>query len=169
MHYVSWDRTDRDNLKLLAEAGPEVLGVFQPDRASVNGEIWDLVVSPESGAIATRGGDEIVRAHDPLRRGDRVRVDVEGRQYLMVGESSRNWIIDDADGNKVAQFTRDQSGVRKAILEFEGETDLPLTDIAGLAWLSRSLTEARQVQSANVLIATLTLMSAVALAVWFLM
>ena len=59
--------------------------------------------------------------------------------------------------------------MRKAILEFEGETHLPLTDIAGLAWLSRSLTEARQVQSANVLIATLTLMSAVALAVWFLM
>ena len=26
MHYVSWDRTDRDAPKLLAEDGPEVLG-----------------------------------------------------------------------------------------------------------------------------------------------
>ena len=46
MHYVSWDRTDRDNLKLLAEAGPEVLGVFTHERANVGGEQWDLVASP---------------------------------------------------------------------------------------------------------------------------
>lgn len=168
MHYVSWDRAERDAPKLLAEAGPEVLGVFHDDRASVNGEIWDLTVSPEAGAVATRGGKEIVRALDPLRRGDRVRVDIEGRAYTMVGETSRNWIIDDAAGNKVAQFSREHSGVRQAILEFEGETDLPQTDVAGLAWVSRELMEARQIGSANALIATLTLLSAVALVVFFL-
>ncbi|QYH19396.1 hypothetical protein JKI95_09845 [Corynebacterium aquatimens] len=168
MHYVSWDRSDKENLKLLAEAGPEVLGVFQHDRASVNGEIWDLTASPESGAVATRGGQEIVRALDPLRRGDRVRVDIEGRGYTMVGETSKNWIIDDAYGNKVGQFTRENSGVRKAILEFEGETDLPPTDIAGLAWLSRELLEARQIASATPIIALLALCSAVVLLVYLL-
>lgn len=168
MQYVSWDRTDRDAPKLLAEAGPEVLGIFQDARASVNGEIWDLTLTPEAGAVATRGGEEIVRAHDPLRRGEHVRVDIEGRGYIMVGETSRNWIIEDAAGAKVAQFSRENSGVRKAILEFEGETDLPLTDVAGLAWLSREVMESRQVGSANALIATLTLLSAVALVVFFL-
>ncbi|MCP1386834.1 hypothetical protein M5J20_01290 [Corynebacterium sp. TA-R-1] len=168
MHYVSWDRSDKQNLKLLAEAGPEVLGVFQHDRASVNGEIWDLTTSPESGAVASRGGEEIVRAHDPLRRGDQVRVDIEGRQYIMVGETSKNWIIDDAYGNKVGQFTRENSGVRKAILEFEGETDLPPTDVAGLAWISREILEARQVASATPLIALLVLSSIVVVAVYLL-
>lgn len=168
MHYVSWDRTERDTPKLLAEAGPEVLGVFQENRASVNGEIWELTATPEVGAVATRGGEEIVRAYDPLRRGERVRVGIEGREYTMVGETSRNWVIDDADGNKVAQFTRENSGVRKAILEFEGETSLPLTDIVGLAWVSRELLEARQVGAANAVIATLTVLSAVALAVFLL-
>lgn len=168
MHYVSWDRSDRDNLKLLAEGGPEVLGVFQHDRASVNGEIWDLTASPESGAVASSLGAEIVRAHDSLRRGDRVRVDIQGRPYVMVGETSKNWIIDDAHGNKVAQFTRENSGVRRAILEFEGETDLPATDIAGLAWVSRLILESRQVAASTPIIATLTLMSLVAVLVFFL-
>lgn len=168
MHYVSWDRTERDAPKLIAEAGPDVLGVFQADRASVGGEIWDLAVSPESGAVATRGGEEIVRAFDPLRRGDQIRVDVEGRGYTLVKETSNNWIIDDAAGEKVAQFSRASSGVRKSILEFEGETALPLTDVAALAWLSRSVMESRQMASANALIATLVLFSAVAVLVFFL-
>ena len=116
----------------------------------------------------SRGGQEIVRALDPLRRGDRVRVDIEGRGYTMVGETSKNWIIDDAYGNKVGQFTRENSGVRKAILEFEGETDLPPTDVAGLAWLSRELLEARQIASATPIIALLALSSAVVLLVYLL-
>ena len=74
MHYVSWDRSDRDAVKLLAEGGPEVLGVFQHDRASVNGELWELTESPESGAVATRDGVEIVRAQGSLRRDTRVGV-----------------------------------------------------------------------------------------------
>lgn len=168
MHYVSWDRTERDAPKLLAEAGPEILGVFQADRASVGGEIWDLTVAPESGAVAKSGGREVARALDPLRRGDEVRVDVEGRGYTLVKESSNNWIVDDAAGEKVAQFSRANSGVRKAILEFEGETSLPLTDVAALAWISRSVMESRQMASANALIATLVLFSAVAALVFFL-
>ena len=125
-------------------------------------------MADEGGATATRDGVEIVRAHDPLRRGDQVRVDVEGRGYTLVKESSSNWIIDDARGEKVAQFTRANSGVRKAILEFEGETDLPHTDIVALAWLSREVLELRQVISANALIATLILISAVSVLVYVL-
>lgn len=169
MHYVSWDRTDRDAPKLLAEAGPEVLGVFQEDRASVNGEIWNLTAAHEAGgAVATRGGEEIVRATGSLQRDREIPVTIEGRTYLLVGETSQNWIVDDAAGDKVAQFTSDNSGVRKAVLEFEGDTALPLTDVAGLAWVSRLVLESRKRVSSTVLISTLVLFSAVALMVWFL-
>ena len=40
MHYVSWDRSNRDAPKLLAEDGPDVLGVFEHDRAIVCGQSW---------------------------------------------------------------------------------------------------------------------------------
>mgnify|MGYP001757773429 FL=1 len=172
MHYVSWDRSDRDAVKLLAEGGPEVLGVFQHDRASVNGELWELTESPESGAVATRDGVEIVRAQGSLRRDTRVGVQVEGRQYTLVAETARNWIVDDAAGTKVAQFTGENSGVRKAILEFDEAYQsagaLPAADVAALAWVSRLVLESRRVNSANVLIATLTLFSIVAVLVYVL-
>ena len=68
-------------------------------------------------------------------------------------------MVEGPDGEKVAQFTQDHNGVRKAILEFEGETDLPPTHIAGLAWLSRSVLEARKMANSTALIATLVFLS----------
>ena len=109
-----------------------------------------------------------MRAHDSLKRSRQIRVEVEGRTYDFVGETSQNWIIDDASGTKVAQFTSDHNGVRKAILEFEGETRLPLVDVASLAWISREILEARKLVSSNVLIATLLLFSLVAVLVFVL-
>ncbi|WP_291314157.1 hypothetical protein [Corynebacterium sp. UBA2622] len=172
MHYVSWDRSDRDNLKLLAEDGPEVLGVFTDERAEVgqgeDREEWDLVASAESGAVATRGGNEIVRASSSLKRSKQIPVDIEGRGYTLISETSKNWIIDDAAGEKVGQFTQDHNGVRKAILEFEGETTLPLTDIAGLAWLSREVLETKKMLNSNALIAFLVFLSLFVVVVFFM-
>ncbi|SDR81572.1 hypothetical protein [Corynebacterium timonense] len=159
MHYVSWDRSDRDNLKLLAEEGPEVLAVFTDERAAVGDETWQLVASAESGAVANREGTDIVQAKGSLKRDKQIPVSVEGRGYTLVAETSKNWIIDDAAGDKVGQFTQDHNGVRKAILEFEGETTLPPTDIVALAWLSREVLEARKMISSNVLIASLVFLS----------
>ena len=58
--------------------------------------------------------------------------------------------------------------MRKAILEFEGETELSLLDVAALAWVSREILEARKIVSSNVLIATLLLFSLVAVLVFVL-
>ena len=160
MHYVSWDRTDRDAPKLLAEAGPEVLGVFAHDHAIVDGEKWQLVSHPESGAVVTRGGEEIVRTRDSLKRAKRIDLTIEGNAYSFIPETSKNWVVENARGEKVAQFTQDHNGVRKAILEFEGETDLPLTHIAGLAWLSRAVLESRKMVNSTALIGTLVFLSA---------
>lgn len=159
MHYVSWDRTDRDAPKLLAEAGPEVLGVFSHDHAIVGGEEWQLVSHPESGAVATRRGEEIVRTSNSLKRAKRIDLVIEGHAYAFVPETSKNWVVEDASGEKVAQFTQDHNGVRKAILEFEGETDLPPTQVAGLAWLTREVLEARKMVNSTALISTLVFLS----------
>lgn len=159
MHYVSWDRTNRDALKLVAEDGPDILGVFEHDRAIVCGQHWELTSHPETGAVATSGGREIVRTSDSLKRAKRLDVLVEDTPYAFIPETSKNWVVEGPDGAKVAQFTQDHNGVRKAILEFEGETALPPTHVAGLAWLSRSVLEARKMVTSTALIATLVFLS----------
>lgn len=159
MHYVSWDRTNRDALKLLAEDGPDILGVFEHDRAIVCGQHWELTSHPETGAVATSGDRDIVRTSDSLKRAKRIDVLVEDTPYAFIPETSKNWVVEGPDGDKVAQFTQDHNGVRKAILEFEGETALPPTHVAGLAWLSRSVLEARKMVTSTALIATLVFLS----------
>ena len=82
MHYVSWDRANRDEPKLLAEDGPEVLGIFEHDRAIVSGQHWELTSSPDAGAVATCGGREVERTNQRLSRAKRIDVavaDPEGR------------------------------------------------------------------------------------------
>ena len=159
MHYVSWDRSNRDAPKLLAEDGPDVLGVFEHDRAIVCGQSWDLTAHAESGALATCGGEEIVRTSDSLKRAKRIDAVVGGTPYALIPETSKNWVVEGPDGEKVAQFTQDHNGVRKAILEFEGETQLPPVQVAGLAWLSRCVLEARKMANSTALIATLVCLS----------
>ena len=159
MHYVSWDRTNRDALKLLAEDGPDILGVFEHDRAIVCGQHWELTSHPETGAVATSGGREIVRTSDSLKRAKRIDVLVEDTPYAFIPETSKNWVVEGPDGAKVAQFTQDHNGVRKAILEFEGETHLPPVQVAGLAWLTRCVLEARKMANSTALIATLVFLS----------
>lgn len=166
MHYVSWDRTDRDAPVLLAEGGPEVLGKFSHDRAMVAGEEWQLTAHPETGAVATRGGEEIVRATGPLKRAQRIEAVIFGDTFHLVPENSKEWIVDDASGNKVAQFTQDHNGVRRAILEFEGETHLPDNQVAGLAWVTREVLEARKMVNSKALIAFLIFLSLFSLVVF---
>ncbi len=169
MHYVSWDRTNRDEPKLLAEAGPEVLATFTHETAQVEGDTWDLITTPESGAVAKDGsGREIVRADGSLKRDKQITVQVDSAQYVIVGETSKNFIIDDAAGQKVAQFTSDHNGVRKAILEFEGETTLPYTHIVALAWVSRLMLEARKMLNSTALIGFLVFLSVFIILVWMI-
>lgn len=170
MHYVSWDRADRESPVLLVEEGPDALAKFTHERAELtSGEVWDLVTTPEGGAVATQNGKEVVRAEGSLRRDKQIPVTVDGaRQYVMVAETSKNWIIDDAAGEKVGQFTSDHNGVRRAILEFEGETALAPVDIVALAWASRLVLEARKMTNSTALIAFLVLLSVFIVVVWFI-
>ena len=169
MHYVSWDRADREAPVLVVEDGPNALAKFTHERAELtSGEVWQLITTPEGGAVATNDGHEIVRADGSLRRDKQIPVTVDDRRYVLVAETSKNWIIDDAAGQKVAQFSSDHNGVRRSILEFEGETDLDRVDIVALAWVSRLVLEARKMINSTALIAFLVLLSVFIVAVWFI-
>jgi len=163
MHYTSWDRSDVDRPVLLAEGGPEVLARFDATSADVAGERWTLDFHPETGATATLLDAPVVTAAANFKKDKSIPVSVGSRSFVLVNESANNWIIDDENGNKVGQFSGGNNGVRKAILEFEGETDLPADVVVGLSWLTRLVLETRLSRSTMAVIATLALMSVVAI------
>ncbi len=168
MHYTSWDRSDVERPVLLAEGGPEVLARFEKTSADVDGDRWTLNFDPETGAIATLLDAPVVTATANFKKDKSIPVSVGARSFVLVNESSNNWIIDDEDGNKVGQFSGSNNGVRKAILEFEGETDLPADVVVGLSWLIRLVLETRLSRSTMTVIATLAIMSLVAILAFIL-
>ena len=157
MHYTSWDRSDADRPVLLAEGGPEVLARFDKTSADVDGEKWTLAFDAESGATATLHDVPVLTAEANFKK------DIGNRSFVLVNEASNNWIVDDENGTKVAQFSGGNNGVRKAILEFEGATDLPRDAVVGLSWLARLALEQRLSRTSTVVIATLALMTVAAI------
>ncbi|QGU05185.1 hypothetical protein [Corynebacterium comes] len=162
MHYTSWDRTDTDAPALLAEAGPTVIARFTTDTAAVDGKVWGLSFDKEKGAKATLPDGRVLDAPGNFGRDKTFRVSLGEGFFTLLNESSTNWVIEDETGEKIAQFSGGGNGVRKAILEFEGETDLPIEAVAGLSWLARLVLESRLGRSSLVLIGTLAAMSVVA-------
>lgn len=167
MHYTSWDRSDRQNLVLLVEEGPASLGVFQERSADVDGDHWRLALD-DLGASITLEDDRVYRLAGNVKRDKRLEASLDGRTFAFINEAGGDWIVEDSSGVKVAQFSSKNSGVRKAILEFEGENssdsgDLDDGEVAGLSWFTRIILEARTQRTAIPIIATLVLLSIVAI------
>lgn len=167
MHYTSWDRSDRQNPVLLVEEGPASLGVFQERSADVDGDHWRLALD-DLGASITLEDDRVYRLAGNVKRDKRLEASLDGRTFAFINEAGGDWIVEDSSGVKVAQFSSKNSGVRKAILEFEGENssdsgDLDDGEIAGLSWFTRIILEARTQRTAIPIIATLVLLSIVAI------
>ena len=167
MHYTSWDRSDRQNPVLLVEEGPAALGVFQERSADVDGDHWRLALD-DLGASITLEDDRVYRLAGNVKRDKRLEASLDGRTFAFINEAGGDWIVEDSSGVKVAQFSSKNSGVRKAILEFEGENssdsgDLDDGEIAGLSWFTRIILEARTHRTAIPIIATLVLLSIVAI------
>ena len=163
MHYTSWDRSDADRPVLLAEGGPEVLARFDKTSADVDGEKWTLAFDAESGATATLHDVPVLTAEANFKKDKTIPVSIGNRSFVLVNEASNNWIVDDENGTKVAQFSGGNNGVRNAILEFEGETDLPRDAVVGLSWLARLALEQRLSRTSTAVIATLALMTVAAI------
>ncbi|WP_295807013.1 hypothetical protein [uncultured Corynebacterium sp.] len=167
MHYTSWDRSDRQNPVLLVEEGPASLGVFQERSADVDGDHWRLALD-DLGASITLEDDRVYRLAGNVKRDKRLEASLDGRTFAFINEAGGDWIVEDSSGVKVAQFSSKNSGVRKAILEFEGENssdsgDLDDGEVAGLSWFTRIILEARTQRTAIPIIATLVLLSIVAI------
>lgn len=167
MHYTSWDRTDAKNPVLLVEEGPASLGMFQERSADVEGDHWRLALD-DLGASITLEDDRVYRLAGNVKRDKRLEASLDGRTFAFINEAGGDWIVEDGTGTKIAQFSSKNSGVRKAILEFEGENssdsgDLDDGEIAGLSWFTRIILEARTQRTAIPIIATLLLMTIVAI------
>ncbi len=156
MHYVSWDRSDRTHPALMVEAGPEQLAVFSADAATVDSQSWQLEVDKNTGATATWEGGQ-ARLEGRIGRAKHHRATVGEEVYHFLCEQGSDWIIEDASGEKVAQFSGKNSGMRRAILEFEGETALPVQQVTALAWFARLILEEKTSGMAIAWIASLAL------------
>ena len=166
MHYTSWDRTDAKNPVLLVEEGPASLGMFQERSADVEGDHWRLALD-DLGASITLEDDRVYRLAGNVKRDKRLEASLDGRTFAFINEAGGDWIVEDVEGYKVAQFSSKNSGVRKAILEFEGERgadegDLSHSEVAGLSWFTRVILEAKTRSMAIPIIVTLVLLSIVA-------
>ena len=64
-----------------------------------------------------------------------------------VNEDKNNWIIDDSEENKVAQFTGMNNGVRRAIVEFEPDVEVTQEQEIFLSWVARKTLESRMLGS----------------------
>ena len=170
MEYTSWDRSDRDNPKLLVEEGPEALGTFSSGSADIDGDFWRLSVDKKLGASATTSDDRVFRISGDLGKDKKLDVSLDGRTFTIVNENSNDWIIDDVNENFVAQFSGRNNGVRKVNLEFmhEGKIELSTEEIAALSWFARLILENRLQKSSVAMIATLVLASAVAVVAFLL-
>ncbi|HAT1131453.1 hypothetical protein ACL1HS_04550 [Corynebacterium striatum] len=164
MEYTSWDRTDREHPVLLMEAGPSAYGVFSADSADIDGQRWELASDFSTGATA-RVEDRVYALTGNLGRDKRIEADLNGRPFAFINENSGDWIVENPAGLKVAQFSTKNSGVRKAILEFDAEAAadaLSDAETVALSWFTRLILEAKTQGKAMPIIATLVLASVVA-------
>lgn len=165
MRYTSWDRNDRNAPVLLEEDGPNRLGVFSDELAQLDGANWQLQVEQSHGieAVDAESSQLKLSVEGNLARASRLLAHVGEREFTLINESGKNWIIDDENGNKVAQFSGANRGVRRAILEFDGEQSLSRDEIIALSFSARMILESRLSSSAVGIIATLLLCTIVAI------
>lgn len=175
MDYTSWGRrarTDgRTEMPLFVEDGPEELGRFIVDdeadsTALVDGVEWRTEFHRDRGATATLPDGTVYQATGDFARGKEIEVRLADRRFTLINEKSNDWIVDDADSRKVAQFSGGARGVRRSILEFdaeEGAAELTRSETAALSWFARLLLEARLGSSSKTLILVLALASVVAI------
>ncbi|MDK8477795.1 hypothetical protein QP927_02695 [Corynebacterium pseudodiphtheriticum] len=165
MRYTSWDRNDRNAPVLLEEDGPNRLGVFSDELAQLDGANWQLQVEQSRGveAVDAESSQLKLSVEGNLARASRLLAHVGEREFTLINESGKNWIIDDENGNKVAQFSGANRGVRRAILEFDGEQSLSRDQIIALSFSARMILESRLSSSAVGIIATLLLCTIVAI------
>lgn len=144
--YTSWGKRG-ETTPLFVEAGPEELGSFGSGTATVDGQPWLLTVDSKEGARAVAGEGVEYALEGRIGRDRHLTARVGEHQLSFINERRDDWVIEDHRGEKVAQFSGGNNGVRKAILEVEhtrsSGVELTRSEAAALSWFARLLLEAR--------------------------
>ncbi|MDO4685378.1 MAG: hypothetical protein Q4A92_02420 [Corynebacterium sp.] len=151
--------------------GGETIATFTMDNsdkstiAVVGEQTWELSVDPKVEARA-----KINAASGPIEytakpqegrfdRAKRITADLAGVEYVLVNEAKSDWVVLDAKGEKVGQFTGANHGVRHVELEVEPGAKLSNEHAVFLAWLARIALESRLVGSTWILTVSLLVLS----------
>ncbi|GAB3945386.1 hypothetical protein [Corynebacterium tapiri] len=162
MHYTQTKRGKDGATTILIDGGPQVLGEFSADRAVVGEETWSLSTSPTKGARASLSDARVFHLPGSLKGRDRLEASLDGREFVFVNEAGKDWVIEDATGSKVGQFTGARRGTVSPIVEFDGDVEVSPEETAGLSWFARLILEAQLTRSSLALILSLAFFSVVA-------
>lgn len=159
--YTSWGKRFKNEGKLfinvLRGADEEVLATFGevPSKAfettaQVDNQQWELSFDIGGTATAKLPDGRVFSAQageKTFTKSKRIEIDMDGTTMVAINEEKNNWIIDDADENKVAQFTGLNNGMRRAILEFEADAAIDKDQEIFLSWVTRKTLESRMLGS----------------------
>ncbi|WPF65534.1 MULTISPECIES: hypothetical protein [unclassified Corynebacterium] len=151
--YTSWGQRGSAT-PLLMEEGPEELGTFGVERATVGEQSWILHATKDQATATTEAGETFALAGNRARAKN-LTADLGGRTVTFLNESRQDWVIEDAHGAKIAQFSGGNNGVRRCVLEVEEGAQVSTTEVVALSWFVRLILEARLRASSTVLIITL--------------
>lgn len=155
MHYTSWGPRTGEVARLYEENGPRVLAEFTEKDVRVGERIWTL----SDPTTITLDDARVFRMEGDPRKDARLEVHLGDKGYTFIRETRVEWVIDDLNGEKVAQFSGASGQLRKAITEFEGETTVPEDEIIGLSYFARRAMEERLVQTNWPLLGSLILLT----------
>ncbi|MBC3185132.1 hypothetical protein H7347_00800 [Corynebacterium sp. zg-331] len=151
--YTSWGPRGAATPLLVGE-GPEKLGTFGVERATVGEQTWMLSATKDRASATTQDGLTFTITGN-LARAKSLAVNLGGREVTLLNEARQDWVIEDAEGAKIAQFSGGNNGVRRCVLELEETARLSTEEVVALSWFVRLILEARLSVSSTVLIVTL--------------
>lgn len=167
MHYTSWTRRTETGADLLRDNGPDILahfGVAEPDgEAQVGQEVWHLHQQEEEGASISRPGGQHYQLQGNVKTAQELCADLDGVQVRLLNEQRNDWIIETVDGEKFAQFSGGNNGVRRAIMEFDPGYDdyLDIDRSIALSWFVRLILEYRLDKTSKAIIGTVLIFAIV--------
>lgn len=166
---------DKVRIPVIAE-GVEVAEYVRvgPEEAIASAQgAWDLDVVGDGRLVATLPDGRVFTAggkdRPKLARAKKIDVDLGGDRHLfVVCEGSQNYVIEDARGGKLGQFTGANRGVRAAEIQYDTDDGraLPDEEKIFLSWVARRVLEYRMVSSTWILTVCLLLLIAYLVWVW---
>lgn len=174
MDNMVWSRRtrDADGVHMTLRQGDRDIAVETLGRdIIVDGETWALSTPATEMTMSTPGGRALTATSltdKKLGRTESIAIDGEADHLRLVNEYSTNWVIEDADGTKIGQFTGFHSGVRDVEIDLsECPNDRhPSREAMVLAaWLAKYVLERKVEIRSTIFIGVLGLLSLVAILV----